>query len=144
MQVSNYYVAAGMSGSGIAAGAGVGKAVSEWIAGGGPPSDLWCVDVSRFSRHHNQARFLEARTVEAVGNLCQLHYPGFEMSQGRGVRTSPLHSRLEKAGARWGEVMAWERPNWFTQSENGECIIIVTMVTLRSWSRVCVHLCASP
>ena len=110
-----------MSSSGIAAGAGVGKAVSEWIAGGGPPSDLWCVDVSRFSRHHNQARFLEARIVEAVGNTYVLHYPGFEMSHGRGVRTSPLHSRLEKAGARWGEVMAWERPNWFAQSENGKC-----------------------
>lgn len=109
-----------MHSSGIAGSAGVGKALSEWIAGGGPPSDLWCMDISRFSPLHNQPRFLEARTVESLGHLYRLPYPGLEMSTARGVRLSPLHSRLEEAGARWGQVMAWERPNSFAQSKDGK------------------------
>jgi len=46
-----------------------------------------------------------------------LHYavsfPGRQHQTARNLRLSPLHSRLENAGAEFAERMGWERPRWF-------------------------------
>jgi 4-methylaminobutanoate oxidase (formaldehyde-forming) len=46
-----------------------------------------------------------------------LHYavsfPGRQHKTARNLRLSPLHSRLESAGAEFAERMGWERPRWF-------------------------------
>ena len=37
----------------------------------------------------------------------------YQYESARGQRMSPLHDRLDAAGAVWGETAGWERPNWY-------------------------------
>ncbi|XP_031565803.1 pyruvate dehydrogenase phosphatase regulatory subunit, mitochondrial-like isoform X2 [Actinia tenebrosa] len=116
-EVRNYFVAAGMCSSGIASAAGVGKALSEWITEGHPTLDIWPVDIKRFSRHDNNKRFLRDRVKETLGWHYTLRFPYTENQYARKVKTSPLYSQLDAAGAVWGEKMGWERANWFSLPE---------------------------
>jgi 4-methylaminobutanoate oxidase (formaldehyde-forming) len=109
----NFFVAAGFNSVGIASGAGAGKAVAEWIAGGEPPMDLWDVDLRRAASFQTNPRYLHDRTVEMVGRLYAMHWPFQQPETARGVRTSVLHDRLAARGACFGEVMGWERANWY-------------------------------
>lgn len=108
-----FYVAAGFNSVGIASGAGAGKAVAEWIAGDGPPMDLWDVDIRRFGAFEANPRYLRDRTVEMVGRLYAMHWPHLQPRTARDVRRSVLHDRLAARGACFGVVMGWERANWY-------------------------------
>ena len=94
----NYFVATGFNSIGIASGAGAGKAVAEWIAGGEPPMDLWDVDVRRFGGWQANPRYLRDRTVEMVGVLYAMHWPYRQPETARGARRSILHERLAARG----------------------------------------------
>lgn len=111
--VDNYFVAAGMNSLGIVSAAGFGRALAEWMAAGEPPSDLWEYDVARFGTHEANGRYRSDRAVETLARLYCLPWPLWERETGRAVKTTPFHDRLETAGASWGTVMGWERPNWF-------------------------------
>jgi 4-methylaminobutanoate oxidase (formaldehyde-forming) len=111
----NYYVAAGFNSIGIASGAGAGKALSEWIAGGEPPMDLWDIDIRRIAPFQTNPRYLRDRTEEMVGVLYAIHWPFWQPRTARGIRTSVLHDRLAARGACFGVVMGWERANWFAR-----------------------------
>ncbi|SVE56554.1 uncharacterized protein METZ01_LOCUS509408, partial [marine metagenome] len=74
-EVRNFYLATGLNSTGIAAGAGVGKATAEWIIEGHPPMDLWEVDIRRFHESQNAATYLYDRTIESVGSLYGMHWP---------------------------------------------------------------------
>ena len=50
-----------------------------------------------------------------------LKYPREEYTTGRKLRCSPLHARLETAGAVFGETMAYERPMYFQDPDDGLC-----------------------
>ena len=112
-EVRNFYVAAGLNSTGIAAGAGVGKAIAEWIVEGHPTMDLTEVDIRRFHGFQNSARYLRDRTVEGVGLLYGMHWPQLQNETARNARRSPLHDRLAAQGACFGAVAGWERPNWY-------------------------------
>jgi 4-methylaminobutanoate oxidase (formaldehyde-forming) len=58
-------------------------------------------------------RYLRDRTVESLGLLYAMHWPFRQADTARGVRKSTLHDRLLAAGACFGEVAGFERPNWF-------------------------------
>ncbi|MCG8490152.1 MAG: hypothetical protein MI743_00945, partial [Sneathiellales bacterium] len=60
-------------------------------------------------------RYLYDRTVESLGLLYQMHWPYRQPETARNVRKSALHDRLEKAGACFGELAGWERPNWYAK-----------------------------
>jgi 4-methylaminobutanoate oxidase (formaldehyde-forming) len=109
----NFFVAAGFNSIGIASGAGAGKAVAEWIAGGEPPMDLWDVDIRRVAPFQTNPRYLHDRTAEMVGRLYAMHWPFQQPATARDVRQSVLHDRLAARGACFGAVMGWERANWF-------------------------------
>ena len=112
-ECKNFFVAAGFNSIGIASGAGAGKAVAEWIVGGEPPMDLWDVDIRRVAPFQANPAFLRARTVEMVGRLYAMHWPFQQPVTARDVRKSVLHDRLAARGACFGEVMGWERANWY-------------------------------
>jgi 4-methylaminobutanoate oxidase (formaldehyde-forming) len=114
-ELDNFFVACGFT-AGIAASGGAGLAVSNWIVHGDPGMDLWPFDVRRFGPLHAQESFLEHRAVEAYGAYYQIHWPLEESKTARGLRRSPLYSRLREAGAVYGSKFGWERPNWFAQS----------------------------
>ncbi len=117
----NLFVACGFT-AGIAASGGAGLAMSNLILHGDAGMDLWPFDVRRFSAVQAQDRYLEERAIEAYASYYKVHWPAEEIEAGRGLRMSPLHTRLKKAGAVFGTKMGWERPNWFAQpgADRGE------------------------
>ena len=112
-EVRNFYVAAGFNSQGILSSAGVGRAVAEWIVEGHPTMDLSEIDIVRFHPFQVNRRYLQARTRESVGLLYAMHWPYRQMETARPVRRSPLHDRLAKRGACFGELAGWERANWY-------------------------------
>ncbi len=112
-EVHNFYVGAGFNAYGIAAAGGAGKALAEWIVGGEASMDLWPVDICRFGTHHADSQWARKRTMEAYSHHYTMSWPHEEHQSGRPLHRSPLYSRIEAAGACFGEKMGWERPNWF-------------------------------
>lgn len=109
------FVAAGMNSQGIIFAPGIGRELASWLISGVPQFDAYDVDVRRFAPSQSNRRFLHERTREGLGRLYAMHWPQLQMSTGRGVRRSPLHSRLEALGASFGELNGWERANWYEE-----------------------------
>ncbi|MFO1151362.1 MAG: FAD-dependent oxidoreductase [Alsobacter sp.] len=112
-ELANFFVAAGFNSIGIQSGGGAGMALAHWIVEGEPPFDLTEVDIRRLYPHQNTSHFLAPRVSEALGLLYAMHWPYYQYRTSRGVRRSTLHDRLAAAGACFGEVSGWERPNWY-------------------------------
>lgn len=112
-EVPGLFVAAGLNSQGIIYGPGVGRAAAEWIVEGHPTMDLAEVDVARMGRWMDQRAFLRERTVESLGGLYELHWPGKQPRTARGMRRVPLYESLRAAGAAFGQAAGWERANWF-------------------------------
>jgi dimethylglycine dehydrogenase len=88
--------------------------LAQWIVDGEPGIDLWPFDCRRFGAFANK-RYARARVRgrHIVGLTQAISYPGEELSGGRPARTSPLHHRLERLGAVFGQRFGWEYPTWF-------------------------------
>ena len=112
-ELGGYFVCAGFNSAGIANSGGAGKLVAEWIVNGGPPLDLWDVDIRRFAPFHANRRHLADRTVESLGLHYAMRWPREELATVRPLRRSPLYDRLKAKGAVFGSKMAWERANYF-------------------------------
>ncbi|MEQ9199032.1 MAG: FAD-dependent oxidoreductase, partial [Rhodospirillales bacterium] len=112
-EIRNFYVAAGFNSIGIQSSGGAGKVLADWIIDGHAPTDLWDVDIRRVVPFQGNAKYLHDRTVEGLGLLYAMHWPFRQFATARGIRHSALHDRLAKAGACFGEVSGWERPNWY-------------------------------
>jgi sarcosine dehydrogenase len=115
-ELSGLFVLAGFNSAGIASAGGAGKALAEWILGGGMPFDLTSVDIRRFGAWANSTPFLRERVTEALGLHYQMAWPNREFTTGREQRLSPLHQMLAEAGACFGVKGGWERPNWFARN----------------------------
>ena len=112
-EVPGLFVAAGLNSQGIIFGPGVGRAAAEWILAGRMTMDLVEVDVARMGRWASQRRWLHERTVETLGSLYAMHWPGMQPERARGLRRLPLDAAYRAAGAATGQVGGWERPLWF-------------------------------
>ncbi len=112
-EVPGLFVAAGFNSQGIIFGPGAGRAAAEWIVAGHPTMDLAEVDVARTGGWATQRAWLRERTVESLGGLYEMHWPGKQPVTGRGLRRVPLFGRFREAGASMGQAAGWERPNWF-------------------------------
>ncbi len=111
--VDRLFVAAGFNSIGIQSAGGAGRALAEWIVEGAPSEDLNDIDIARFHPFQVNRKYLYDRTTEAVGLLYAMHWPHRQPDTARGARRSPLHEKLAAAGACFGTVFGWERPNWF-------------------------------
>jgi len=112
-EVDRLFVAAGFNSVGLQSAGGAGAAVADWVIDGHPPSDLSAVDIRRTFPFQSDRAFLEDRISESLGLLYAMHWPFRQYESARDIRKSVLHDRLEQAGAVFGEVAGWERPNWF-------------------------------
>jgi 4-methylaminobutanoate oxidase (formaldehyde-forming) len=118
-ELRNLFVMTGFNSVGIATSGGAGKYLAEWMLEGQPTMDLWSVDVRRFGGWANNRAFLMERVTETLGLHYQMAWPNREFETARGVRRSPLHDRLQAAGAAFGVKAGWERPNWFARAARG-------------------------
>ena len=112
-ELRGFFLGCGMCSVGIATGGGAGRALAEWIIDGEPSMDLWPVDIRRFVPAQNSLRTLRERSPETLSLHYAISFPGRQHQTSRNLRLSPLHSRLETAGAEFAERMGWERPRWF-------------------------------
>ncbi len=112
-EVDGCYVAAGFNSVGIQSAGGAGWVLADWIADGHPPMDLWPVDIRRTFPFQGNRSFLEDRISESLGLLYAMHWPFRQYESARQILMSPMHERLARAGAVFGETAGWERPNWY-------------------------------
>lgn len=111
--VAELYVAAGFNSQGIIYAPGAGRALAEWMIAGAPTRDVPGLDVQRFARQQANRRYLQARTREGLGRLYAMHWPHLQPHTARNVRRTPLHDRVDAAGAVFGEMVGYERANWY-------------------------------
>jgi sarcosine dehydrogenase len=112
-ELKNFYVGAGFNAFGIASGGGAGWVLADWVMKGEAPTDLWSVDIRRFSAVHKDRAWVNERTLEAYGKHYTVGYPHEEYASGRPRIVSPLYDKLKARGACFGSKLGWERPNWF-------------------------------
>jgi glycine cleavage system aminomethyltransferase T/glycine/D-amino acid oxidase-like deaminating enzyme len=112
----NYFVAAGFNSVGFLSGPGAGSVLADWIIDGRSPIDLPETDPARVQSHETNRRFLEQRVLESLDISYEIHWPFQQRTSARGLRRSPLHERTSTAGAVFGELVGWERPNWYAPS----------------------------
>ena len=109
----NFFIAAGFNSVGFLSGPGAGSVLADWIVDGRSPLDLPETDPRRVAPHETNRRFLEQRVTETLDLAYQIHWPYQQRSSVRGLRRSPLHDRVAVAGATFGELLGWERANWY-------------------------------
>jgi len=114
--LSNYFAAVGFNSVGFLSGPGSGKYIADWIVDGHPAFDLTETDPRRAWPFQTTRRYLEARVVETLDrSYSAIHYPFEQRESARGIRRSPLHEHVKRAGAVFGEVAGWERANWYAR-----------------------------
>jgi glycine cleavage system aminomethyltransferase T/glycine/D-amino acid oxidase-like deaminating enzyme len=109
----NFFVAAGFNSVGFLSGPGAGSVLADWIVDGRSPLDLPEADPRRAAPHETNRRFLEQRVTETLDLAYEIHWPYQQRTSARGLRRSPLHDRVAAAGAVFGELLGWERANWY-------------------------------
>ena len=109
----DYYVAAGFNSIGFLSGPGAGSVLADWITDGRSPIDIPEADPGRTAPHETNRRYLEQRVTETLDEAYRIHWPFQQRTRPRGLRRSPLHDRTQAAGAVFGELLGWERANWY-------------------------------
>jgi dimethylglycine dehydrogenase len=114
---------------GIAQGGGAGKILAEWVTEGQTEWDCWALDPRRYTDYTDQA-YCDAKGMEVYGHEYAMHFPHHEWPAGRDKKLSPLHSRLQDAGAVFGVYNGWERANYFAKPGDD-----VSEAATQSWDR---------
>ena len=97
---------------GIASAGGAGRALAQWVVAGEPQEDLTLVDLRRFAPFHASTPWLRSRVSEVLGLHYAVPWPNREPDSARPFRCSPVHDRLDAAGAWFGSKMGWERASY--------------------------------
>ena len=120
-ELENFFIAAGMNSLGILTGGGAGSIVASWIVDGTPPVDVTDLDPARLLPFQANRSFLAERSTELLGRLHSTgSWPHSHPKTARNVKRSPIHVRLEEAGAHFADSAGWENPAWF--NSDGEHI----------------------
>jgi dimethylglycine dehydrogenase len=99
---------------GICQAGGAGKVLAEWVTEGETEWDMWSCDPRRFTAFCDRD-YCVAKGMEVYGHEYAIHFPHHAWPAGRGKKLSPLHDRLQAAGAQFGAYNGWERANWFAR-----------------------------
>jgi 4-methylaminobutanoate oxidase (formaldehyde-forming) len=111
--LQNFFVAAGFNSTGFLTGPGIGSVLADWLVDGRPSIDLPEADPRRVMPHETNRRFLEQRVKETLDVAYDMHWPYQQRQSARPLRRSPLYDRTAANGAVFGELLGWERPNWY-------------------------------
>lgn len=107
--VRGFWLAAGLSLNGFGGGGGIGRAIAGWITEGDPGVDIGPYRAWRFADTYRDPSFAAAFGRETYSDYYRLRYPHDADLAGRPRRLSPLHGRLQDAGAVFGTKAGWER-----------------------------------
>lgn len=107
--IRGFWVAAGLSLNGFGAGGGMGRALAGWMTSGDPGVDVHPYRPWRFGDTYRDPRYVAEAAREAYRYYYRLRYPYDSDTAGRPRRLSPLHGRLQDAGAIFGTKHGWER-----------------------------------
>jgi len=107
--VRGYWMAAGLSLNGFGGAGGIGRSIAEWMTDGEAELDTLGMRAWRFGDAYRQPSQVDAAGREVYRYYYRLRYPDDHDEWGRPNRLSPLHGRLQDAGAVFGCKNGWER-----------------------------------
>ena len=107
----NMWLAEGFS-FGITAAGGVGNYLAQMMVGGEAEIDMASLDPKRYGDWVT-TEYGARKNEECYDHVYVLHHPDEERGACRPLRTSPAYDRQKAAGAQFGQVNGWERPNYF-------------------------------
>jgi len=116
-ETKGLFLGCGMNSVGVATGGGAGMALAHCIVHGHTPTDLAEADPKRFPDCYNSAQALAARVPQVLGEHYAIHYPGYQFSTSRRLRTTTLHDLWTQHGAHFGQFFGWERPMFFNKQQ---------------------------
>ncbi len=107
----NMWLAEGFS-FGITAAGGVGNYLAQMMVGGEAEIDMASLDPKRYGTWMT-TEYGARKNEECYDHVYILHHPDEERPACRPLRTSPAYDRQKAAGAQFGQVNGWERPNYY-------------------------------
>ena len=107
--VAGYWMAAGLSLNGFGGAGGIGRSIAEWMTDGEAELDTHGMRAWRFGDAYRRTAQVDAAGREVYRYYYRLRYPDDHDEWGRPNRLSPLHGRLQDAGAVFGSKNGWER-----------------------------------
>jgi len=110
----NMWLAEGFS-FGITAAGGTGYYLAQMMVEGEAEIDMASLDPKRFGNWMT-TEYGARKNEECYDHVYTLHHPDEERPECRPLRTAPSYERMQAAGAQFGCVNGWERPNYFAPS----------------------------
>ncbi|TFL20037.1 GcvT family protein [Jannaschia formosa] len=107
----NMWLAEGFS-FGITAAGGTGHYLAQMMVEGEAEIDMASLDPKRFGSWVT-TEYACRKNEEAYDHVFILHHPDEERPAARPLKTAPCYDRMKAAGAQFGCVNGWERPNYF-------------------------------
>ncbi len=107
-----FWVAAGLSLNGFGGGGGIGRALAGWITADDPGVDIGPYRAWRFGEVYRDPTWSAGLARETYSDYYRLRYPYDADEAGRPHRLSPVHGRLQDAGAVFVAKAGWERADF--------------------------------
>ncbi|MCR8722889.1 GcvT family protein [Frigidibacter sp. ROC022] len=107
----NMWLAEGFS-FGITAAGGTGHYLAQMMVEGEAEIDMASLDPKRYGDWMT-TEYAMRKNEECYSHVFILHHPDEEREACRPLRTSPAYDRQKAAGAQFGQVNGWERPNYY-------------------------------
>jgi dimethylglycine dehydrogenase len=114
----NMWLAEGFS-FGITAAGGTGHYLAQLMTEGEAEIDMASLDPRRFGDWVT-TEYACRKNEEAYDHVYVLHHPDEERPAARPLKTAPCYDRMKAAGAQFGQVNGWERPNYFAPGAPGD------------------------
>ena len=107
----NLWLAEGFS-FGITAAGGTGHYLAQLMVEGEAEIDMASLDPKRYGPWVT-TEYAMRKNEECYSHVYILHHPDEEREACRPLRTAPAYDRQKAAGAQFGQVNGWERPNYY-------------------------------
>ncbi|WP_227284493.1 FAD-dependent oxidoreductase [Boseongicola sp. H5] len=110
--LENMWLAEGFS-FGITAAGGTGYYLAQMMVDGEAEIDMASLDPKRYGQDWMTTEYAARKNEECYDHVYILHHPDEEREACRPLRTAPAYDRQKAAGAQFGCVNGFERPNYY-------------------------------
>jgi dimethylglycine dehydrogenase len=110
--LDNMWLAEGFS-FGITAAGGTGYYLAQMMVEGEAEIDMASLDPKRYGQDWMTTEYAARKNEECYDHVYVLHHPDEEREACRPLRTGPAFDRQKAAGAQFGCVNGFERPNYY-------------------------------